>query len=692
MKEDDNMLNNALINPQSIVVVGGSNSIFKPGGKALKNILDKGYKGDILVINPKEDTVQGLKAYPSANDISGADLAIVGVPAPFVVDSVRTLADEKGVKAFIILSAGFSEASPEGALAEKELVNICNRNHAALIGPNCTGILTPHYSGVFAGPLPKLNPNGCDFVSGSGATAAFIIEEGMAIGLTFASMFAVGNSAQNGVEEVLEYWDETFDANSSSRIKLLYLENIKKPEKFYRHTASLIRKGCKIAAIKSGSSSAGSRAASSHTGALASPDVAVQALFDKAGIIRCQGREELVATAAVLLQPELKGKNIAVITQAGGPGVMLTDVLSKGGLDVPHLEGEKANELKELLYPGSAVGNPIDFLATGTAEQLATIIDYVEHHFPQIDGMAVIFGDPELVDVRPAYKVIHEKMNQCTKPIYPILPSMTTGAERIKYFTKELGQVYFPDELSTGQAIVRIFNTPKPTVLENIPVVDHQQIRQIINNCHNGYIAPEKIQALLDAAGIHRAGEAVVTTANEAIEKASELGYPVVMKVVGPVHKSDVGGVALNIKNNDEALQQFERMIQIKDTTAILIQPMLSGTELFVGAKAEGNFGHMVLCGLGGIFIEVLRDTRAALVPVTPSEAQTMIHNLKSYKILEGVRGQEGVNIPLFEETITRLSALLQAAPEIQEMDLNPLLGTPHDVIAVDARIRIEKN
>ena len=684
------MLNNQVIDPKSIVVVGGSNSVFKPGGKALKNIIDKGYKGEIFVINPKEDVVQGIKSFRTADELPHADLAIIGVPAPFVLESVRTLAENCGVKAFIILSAGFSEVGGEGKKAEDEVVRICNENNAALIGPNCTGVLTPNFSGVFAGPLPKLDPKGCDFVSGSGATAAFIIEEGMAIGLTFASMFAVGNSAQNGVEEVLEYWDNSFDPETSSRIKLIYMENVKKPEKFLKHTSSLIKKGCKIAAIKSGSSSAGSRAASSHTGALASPDVAVQALFNKAGIIRCQGREELVMVAAVLTQPELKGKNIAVCTQAGGPGVMLTDVLSNGGLDVPHLEGPHADALLEKLYPGSSVGNPIDFLATGSAEQLGEIIDSMENNFPEIDGMAVIFGDPELVDVRPAYKVISDKMAVCKKPIYPILPSMTTGAERINYFKNELGRVYFPDELTVGQAIVNIFNTPKPVEAEEMPVVDTEKIRSVIESCNDGYIEPDKIQELLDAAGISRAGEAVVTTEIDAVAKAQELGFPVVMKVVGPVHKSDVGGVVLNVDSPEIVADEFNRMMKIKDTTAILIQPMLSGTELFIGAKAEDDFGHLVLCGLGGIFIEVLKDTSAALAPVGSKEAVKMIKNLKSYKIIEGVRGQEGVNIAIFADTIVRLSALLKAAPEIKEMDLNPLLGTKDKVTAVDARIRIE--
>lgn len=682
------MINNELINPKSIVVVGGSNSVFKPGGKALKNIIDNNYKGKLYVINPKEDIVQGIKSYKKAEEIPQTDLAIIGVPAQFVKDNVDILANKRGVKAFIIMSAGFSETSEQGRRLENEIIDICNENNACLIGPNCTGVLTQTYSGIFAGPIPKLNTKGCDFVSGSGATAAFIIEEGMSVGLTFSSMFSVGNSAQNGVEEVVEYWDNTFDTEKSSRIKIIYMENVKKPKKFLKHTSSLIKKGCKIAAVKSGNSSAGSRAASSHTGALATPDVAVQALFDKAGIVRCQGREELVTTAAVFTHPELKGKNIAIITQAGGPGVMLTDVLSNGGLEIPHLSGDNAERLLSELFNGSAVGNPIDILATGTDEQLGICIDYVENKFANIDGMAVIFGDPALVDVRPAYKIIHEKMKICKKPIYPILPSITTGAEKINYF-KDLGRTFFPDELSLGRAVVNIYNTSKPADEAELPNIDKSKVREIIDNSKSGYLSPVEIQTLLDLVKIDRAKEFVVNTKEEAVGKSKLLGFPIVMKVVGPVHKTDVGGVSLNVNDVERVEKEFNRMINIKDTTGILIQPMLSGVELFIGAKHEENFGHIILCGLGGIFIEVFKDTAAALSPVNKQEALKMIRSLKSYKIIQGVRGNEGVDEDKFADIIVKLSALLEIVPEIKELDLNPCLGSKNNVIAVDARIRI---
>jgi acetyltransferase len=685
------MITRQLTHPESIVVVGGSNDIEKPGGKVLKNILEGGYSGQLYVINPKETEVQGIKSFPAADAVPNVDLAVIAIAARFIPDVVDQLAYQKNTKAFIILSAGFSEESHEGKLLEDKIVATINAVGGSLIGPNCTGILTPQHRSIFTLPLPQLNPKGCDFISGSGATACFIMEAGIPKGLQFANVFSVGNSAQLGIEELLQQMDEQFNPATDSHVKLLYLETITKPAMLLKHAASLIRKGCKIAAIKAGASEAGSRAASSHTGALASPDKAVDALFKKAGIVRCYGREELIAVASLFMHPELKGKNIAIITHAGGPAVILTDALSNGGLDVPAISGDAAEKLKEKLFAGSSVANPIDFLATGTAEQLGVIIDAVNNDFHHIDAMVVIFGTPGLSKIFDVYELLDEKMKNSKKPIYPVLPSLLTAAEEVRFFLSK-GRINFPDEATLGLALAKIYHgsAPQPDAIER-PTIDPQLIRIIIDEAENGYLAPEKVQALLDAAGIKRAGEEVADQADRAVAAANRLGYPVVMKVVGPVHKSDVGGVVLHVENAEQVRIEFERMIHIKDTTAILLQPMLSGLELFAGAKKEGAFGHMILCGMGGIFIEVLKDVAYELAPVDKSAAVRMIESLKSYPLLQGVRGQKPIQIDAFAETISRLSALLEVAPEIAELDLNPLLANEKQVIAVDARIRIEK-
>jgi acyl-CoA synthetase (NDP forming) len=397
------MITPQLIDPASIVVIGGSNDVQKPGGAVLRNLIEGKYKGKLYVTNLKEPLVQGIETCNDPSLLPDVDLAIIAIAAKYVPDTVELLCSQKNTRAFIILSAGFSEENAEGKLLEQKVVDTVNRHGASLIGPNCVGVLTPHYHGVFTKPIPKLETGGCDFISGSGATACFIMEAGIPNGLTFASLFSVGNSAQMGVEEVLQYLDETFDPVKSSRVKLIYMENVSKPQLLLKHASSLVRKGCRIAAVKAGSSEAGSRAASSHTGALASPDVAVDALFRKAGIVRCYGREELIAVASVFMHAGLKGKNMAIITHAGGPAVMLTDALSNGGMNVPLIEGEASKELLSSLYPGSSVANPIDFLATGNAQQLGTIIDYCNNRFDAVDGMAVIFGTPGLNKVFDVY-------------------------------------------------------------------------------------------------------------------------------------------------------------------------------------------------------------------------------------------------------------------------------------------------
>ncbi len=684
------MINNQLINPRSIAVIGGSNDITKPGGKVLKNLIEHKYKGKLYVVNVKENYVQGLKSHQKAEDLPQTDLAIIAIAARFVLDTVITLAKYKETKAFIILSAGFSEESEEGKKLEKQIVEVIDKTGGCLIGPNCIGVLNSNYAGIFTTPVPRFDPKGCDLISGSGATSVFIMESGIVNGLSFANVFSVGNSAQIGVEDVLEYLDNTYEPEISSPIKLLYAENINKPQKLLKHASSLIQKGCRIAAVKAGSSEAGSRAASSHTGALASPDVAVDALFKKAGIVRCYSREELTIAGSVFMHPKVNGKNFAIITHAGGPAVMLVDSLSEGGLNIPHIEGPDAKELLSQLFQGSSVGNPIDFLATGTAEQLGIIIDYCDKKFKNIDAMVVIFGSPGLFNVSEVYKVLYNKMQSCSKPIFAVLPSLINAKNEINEFI-EAGGINFPDEVALGRALTKILNTPPPAICyENNIDINKNIIRNIINNVDEGYISPDKIQILLDAAGIPHAGESIVSSSKQAVIEADKLGYPVVMKVVGPVHKSDVGGVALNVKDAESVIKEFEKMIKIPATKAILIQPMLSGTELFAGATRDDKFGHIIMFGLGGIFIEVLKDTAAGLVPLNREEIKRMIKSIKSYPLIKGDRGKEGIDEEKIIDILLKLSSLLEIAPEISELDLNPLLGKGTQLICVDARIKIK--
>ena len=673
-------------------MIGGSNNVHKPGGAIVRNIINGGYQGELNIVNPKEDDVQGIKACHDVKDLPQTDLAVLVVAARFCPDYVEYLCREKGVRAFVIISAGFGEETHEGALLEQRILDACEQYGAALIGPNCIGLLNRNHHSVFTLPIPDLNPKGVDFISGSGATAVFILESAVIKGLQFNSVWSIGNGKQIGIEDVLQDMDEHFDPETDSKVKLLYIENISNPDKLLFHASNLIKKGCRIAAIKAGASESGSRAASSHTGAIASSDAAVEALFRKAGIVRCFSREELTTVGCIFTLPPLKGKNFAIVTHAGGPGVMLTDALSKGGLNVPKLEGPLAEELKEKLFPGSAVANPIDFLATGTPEQLGIVIDYCENKFEEIDAIAVIYGTPGLTQLYEAYDVLDQKIKECKKPIFPILPSLHTAGPEVEAFLKR-GHVNFSDEVTLATALSQVMRTPQPAPPEvQLYGIDIPRLNKIIFDIHtNGYVQPQVVREILECAGIPLVPELVSTSKDELIAFAQKVGYPVVAKVVGPVHKSDVGGVALNIRTAEHLALEYDRMMQIEGATGVMVQKMLKGTELFIGAKYEERFGHVILCGLGGIFVEVLKDVSSGLAPLSYGEAYSMIHSLRGYKILKGTRGQKGINEQKYAEIIVRLSTLLRFATEIKEMDLNPLLADENGVVAVDARILIEK-
>lgn len=691
------MINKQLLQPESIVVVGGSNNFHKPGGAIVRNILSGGYEGTLRIVNPKEDEVQGIKVFHDVKELPPTDLAILVIPAKFCPDTVRQLASEKQVKAFVIISAGFGEETEEGARLEEDILETCRQYNASLIGPNCIGLLNNHHHSVFTKPIPQLNPKGVDFVSGSGATAVFILESAVMKGLQFNSVWSIGNGKQIGIEDVLQYMDENFNPDTDPTIKLLYIENISNPDKLLFHASSLIRKGCRIAAIKSGSSESGSRAASSHTGAIATSDSAVEALFRKAGIVRCFSREELTTVGCIFscLPPTSSNAELnrfAIVTHAGGPGVMLTDALSKGGMMVPQFTGEAAEELKERLFPGASVANPIDILATGTPEQLATAIDYCENRFDEVDAIMVIFGTPGLVKLFETYDVLHKKILECKKPIFPILPSLHTAGPEVAEFLKK-GHVNFSDEVTLAVSLARIMSTPGPARPEiELFGVDVPRIREIIADIkEDGFVEPHIVRQLFDCAGIPMVPEKVSDDKQQLIDFATEIGYPVVAKVVGPIHKSDVGGVALNIRSEKHLALEFERMMEIEGARSVMVQKMIRGTELFIGAKYEPRFGHVVLCGMGGIFVEVLKDVSSGLAPLSYPEASSMIHSLRAYKIIKGTRGQKGVNEKKYTEIIVRLSTLLRFATEIKELDINPLLADGDDVVAVDARIRIEK-
>lgn len=335
------------------------------------------------------------------------------------------------------------------------------------------------------------------------------------------------------------------------------------------------------------------------------------------------------------------------------------------------------------------MANPIDFLATGNADQLGEILDAVENDFDEIDGAVVVFGTTGMGRVDDVYKLLHEKMNTCRKPIFPILPSAIQAAEEVNEF-HNMGHVNFTDEVSFGYVLSRL-NRLHPPYPESLTfTIDKSRIRRIVENSSSGYLPAEKVFELLEAAGIETVKQKIAFTKAEALQHAASIGFPLVMKITGVLHKSDAGGVITGIKSQDEVEKGFEKLSAIASYGSILMQQQSSGIEVFIGGKYQKQYGHKVICGVGGIWVEVLKDISAGLVPVSEEEATGMIRHLRSYPVISGMRGKAGINEALFAKTVAQVSALLEAAPEIMEMDINPLFGNPEKLVAVDARIRLK--
>ncbi len=678
----------SLFKPQSIAVIGASNDALKPGGRVFKNIQESGFQGDLWPVNPKSGEIMGLPAFADIGKLPGApDLSLISIPAPFVLDSLQALAD-KGARAVIILTAGFGETGEEGKAAEQKILELANHHRMTIVGPNCSGFLTPAYSGKFAGIIPKLIPGQIDFVSGSGATVDYLMEGAVNRGLRFSNVVNMGNSIQMGVEDVLELLDENHGTDSS-KIILLYMESILKPQKLLKHVRSLTSKGCTFVGIKSGVTEAGARAAASHTGAMATSDNSVQALFDKAGIIRVHSKRELIEAACALtaLKGLPKSNRACIVTDAGGPGVMLTDELNRNGITVPTLKEKTIERLKEILPPVASFENPVDCLPSRNGEQVQGIFDILsEEESENIDFAFFLSGNSGMSDNWDIYREIIAGVNQWRIPVLPVFSSATTCAELLDKVTVS-GTAFFYDEVAAGNAVSRLVNRPLVSEAEpKAPDYDLSGILSAISQKEK-VLSAEPLAKVLGSAGFKLPPQRVVTEKSELESVCENIGYPVVMKVVGPLHKSDVGGVKVGINDAEAAGAAWNALMAIPDAEGVFIQKMVSGTEVILGAVKEEGYGHLIMFGLGGIYTEVLKDVQFALAPLNHEEALRMIRGIRSYKILEGVRGEPGMDIEVLADYIVRLSLLVRDFPEIEEVDLNPVKGEGKDLYVVDARI-----
>lgn len=681
-----------LFHPKTIAVIGASNDELKPGGRVIKNIKNNGYEGQLWAVNPKKKSILGLPTFSSISTLPIApDLAIVAIPSAFVLAAIEELAD-RGTGAVIILTAGFGEKDENGKMVEQKIYQIAQEANMALIGPNCSGFLTSTYKGKFAGIIPQLPGKAVDFISGSGAMVDYVMERASSRGLSFGTIINLGNSVQMGVEDLVQMHDENYDKDSA-RILMIYMEAINKPKKLLHHARSLASKGCSLIGIKSGATTVGERAAASHTGAMATSDTAVEALFEKAGIIRVQGRGELINVAGVLTSSKgrLKGKQVCIITDAGGPGVILTDALARQGMELPMLKEQTRTKIAKILPPESSVLNPIDALPSRTAEQITQVIKILgDHESDNIDVIVILTGDSGLTDNAHMYQAISNAMQTSVIPILPVLSSVVSCKPKIEDFIAQ-GNVFYPDEVELSHALCKVAHWLPP---EDDPPVPHGYDRNGIEKVLKdqiGVLAPENVKLVLESAGFKLPQQIEVKSKKELIKVCTEIGFPQAMKVNGPLHKTDVGGVKLGIGNEREASEAWDNLIRIPDAKGVLIQPMITGLEVIIGASREGQFGHLVMFGLGGIYAEVLKDVKFALAPISISESMRMIRGIRSYPLLEGVRGEAGMDIDVLSDNLQRIGRLVHDFPRIKEIDLNPVKGVNSDLFVVDSRIIIQK-
>ncbi|MFC1838854.1 acetate--CoA ligase family protein [Thermodesulfobacteriota bacterium] len=681
-------LHKLLFNPESIVVIGASNDRLKTGGRVTDNIKSNGYKGKLWAINPKTPSIMDIPTFKSVPDLPEApDLAYIAIPAPFVRSTLEELA-AIGTKAVIILTAGFGEKDEKGREEEQKFLEIAEKNDMTIIGPNCSGFLTTSYAGKFAGLIPKLEKSRVDIISGSGATVDYLMEQATMRGLSFSNVVNMGNSIQVGVEDILQLVDENYGPENSKLI-LLYMESVKKPMKLLKHARSLTKKGCTLAGIKSGVTEAGERAAASHTGAMASPDTAVQALFDKAGIIRVQSKADLIEVACTFnaIKGLVADYRVCVVTDAGGPGVMLSDELGRQGLTQPVLGKKTQEKLSEVLPPEAAIGNPIDMLPSRTPDQLEQVYRVLdETEKDNIDVIFTIVGNSGMTDNWKLYQAIMNGMDTCSIPIIPVLSSAYTCQDMILK-VRESGRIIFPDEVPVGKALGRL--SRKPVLSEPMALpddFDKEKIEAVLNE-QGEYPDPEAVKTIMAASGFKLPFQQDVFEKTGLSSVCEKAGFPLVMKVIGPLHKSDVGGVKTGITGMDKAEEAWDELMKIKDARGVLVQQQVEGTEVILGANKEGMFGHLIMFGLGGIYTEALKDVSFALAPLCREEGMNMIQKIKTLPILKGIRGEKGVSLEVLAEYLARLSLLVHNFPRIEEIDLNPVKGFEEDLYVVDARI-----
>ena len=711
----------AIFRPRSVAVIGASRRPGSIGAAIFRNLLAHGFDGPVYPVNPTASVVQSVLAWPSVTAIPGdVDLAVIVVPAPLVLAALEECG-KKGVRGVVVITAGFKETGPEGAARERELRDCARHYGMRLVGPNCLGVLNTEAAvcldATFAPAWPPAGP--VAFSSQSGALGLAILETAGALGLGISQFVSVGNKADVSGNDLLEYWEK----DPATRVILLYLESFGNPRRFTQ-IARRVGRSKPIAAVKSGRTSSGARAASSHTGSLAGADNAVDALCHQSGVIRTDTIEELFDVAMLLAnQPLPRGARVGIVTNAGGPAIMATDACESHGLELPALAEATVTALRAYLPPEASVKNPVDMIASATPESFEKTVRLVLED-ANVDALLAIYVPPIVTTplevaqaiVRGA-RAATERLTARGEGAKPIL-SCFMGAHGVPEGLRSLQEGHIPSypfpesaALALSRALRYARWRAEPEGREvRFDDMDMAAVGEAVEaglaRARDGcteWLTAEETRKLFTAAGIPVAPVELARTAGQAALAAAQVGFPVAVKLASSTltHKSDVGGVILGLEDDQQVRRAFAdigRRLDEKGLRAqmqgVTVQPMITdGVEAIVGMVQDPSFGPVLMFGLGGVYVELLRDVTFNVAPVTDKDVREMVRAVRGSKLLEGWRGAPPCDREALEQAILRLSQLVEEVPEIAELDLNPLkvLPTGRGCVVVDARVGVRR-
>jgi acetyltransferase len=690
--------------PRSIAIIGTSRVKHSLGREILHNLLNCEFNGPVYPVNPQAEYVHSMKCYPSILAIPyPIDMAIIVVPKQ-IVKRVMYECGEKGVKSIIVITAGYKEVGDKGRQMERELVDIIRKYNMRMIGPNCMGLINTDsdvkMNATFASDYPLEGNIG--FLSQSGALGVVILEYAKGLNIGFSKFVSMGNKADISANDLLEALEE----DPNTKIILMYIESFGNPRNFTT-IARRISKKIPIIAVKSGRTFAGAKAASSHTGALAGKDLAVDALFDQCGVLRANTIEELFDYAlAFTNQPEPKGDRVAILTNAGGPGILATDACVGLGLEIANFEPKTIKALKNKLVEDSSVSNPVDLLAEGNEENYRFALDLLLKD-KNVDSVISIFVPPLSIDPKDIAIAISEVSSGYDKPVLGCFMVREDLMAKLKGELKLTTPIYiFPESAAKSLAALQAFRKMKQQKTGKVKSfrVDKAKVRRIINKAlkdNKCQLGQDEVQKILECYGFKFPESRLAENVDKALKIAKKLGYPVVLKIDSPdiLHKSDVGGIIIDIRNDTELKKGYKTLLErVRNhnrkakINGVQVQKMVKGgKETILGVTLDPNFGPLVMFGMGGIYVEVIRDVSFRIVPVSDVDAVEMIDELKGSSLLRGIRGERAINQKSIVEHIQRLSQMVTDFHEIEQMDMNPIVFFPGKVtpLVLDARITL---